>query len=101
MSRMWRNKALPGPHLKNIQENAENKEMWQWFKKETESFLFTAAQDQALRTNAIKAGIEKNQEDIKCHLCKDAAEIIETLICGCKKSHNQTTLSGISSKVAA
>ena len=39
-------------------------------KKETE-FLIIAAQDQALRTNAIKHNIDKTDETPLCRLCKE------------------------------
>lgn len=42
-----------------------------------------AARDQALRTNAITARIEKSQTDRKYRLRKDAAE---TPDCGCQKT---------------
>ena len=48
-------------------------------KKETEGFLI-AAQYQALRTNAIKAKIDKITEDSKCRLCKEKDETIGHLI---------------------
>ena len=38
-------------------------------KKETEG-LILAAQDQAFRTNAIKARIDKSQTDSICRVCK-------------------------------
>ena len=40
------------------------------FKRETESLLI-AAQDSALRTNHIKARIDKTQQNSKCWLCGD------------------------------
>ena len=53
-------------------------------KKETEGFLI-AAQDQALRTNAIKANIDEITEDSKCRLCKEKDETIDHLISSCRK----------------
>ena len=44
-------------------------------KKETESLL-TAAQDQALRTNIIKAKIDKTSDCSLCRLCKEADETV-------------------------
>ena len=45
------------------------------FKRETESLLI-AAQDSALRTNHIKARIDKTQQNSKCRLCGDKDETI-------------------------
>ena len=58
------------------QEGVTSNLCWTWlkkgeFKKETEGLL-TAAQEQALRTNAIRAKIEKQVVNSKCRLCKSA-----------------------------
>ena len=53
-------------------------------KKETKCFL-VAAQDQALRTNAIKAKIDKITKDSKCRLCKENDETVDHLINSCSK----------------
>ena len=53
-------------------------------KKETRFLI--AALDQPLRTNAIKAKIDKVAEDSKCRLCKEKDEtIIDLLIRLCSK----------------
>ena len=57
----WSEKELHGQYIRQTKEVAGN-ESWNWLKvrdlkKETEG-LITAAQDQALRTNVIKANIE-------------------------------------------
>ena len=46
-----------------------------------------AAQDQALRTNAIKAKVDKVTEDSrpKCRLCKEKDETRDNLISSCSK----------------
>ena len=49
------------------------------FKKEIESFL-KAAQDSAIRTNHIKARIDKIQQNSKCRLCGDRDETINHII---------------------
>ena len=53
-------------------------------KKETEGMLF-AAQEQALRTNAIKANIDKQPVSPKCRLCGAKAETVMHLVSGCPK----------------
>ena len=57
---------------------------WRWlrkgnFKRETESLLI-AAQDSAIRTNHIKARIDKTQQNNKCRLCGDRDETINHVI---------------------
>ena len=85
----WQSKPLHGQYLQDIKDKTDNYITWSWLKngeikKETESFLI-AAQDQALRTNAIKAKIDKVTEDSKCRLCKEKDETIDYLISSCSK----------------
>ena len=54
------------------------------FKRETESLLI-AAQDSAIRTNHIKARIDKTQQNSKCRLCGDRDETINHIISECSK----------------
>ena len=44
-----------------------------------------AAQDQALRTNAIRAKIDKTTEDSQCRLCKEKEESVDHLVSSCSK----------------
>ena len=44
-----------------------------------------AAQDQAIRINAIKARIDKTSSDSKCRLCKVKEETIDHLVSHCSK----------------
>ena len=57
---------------------------WTWlrkgnFKRETESLLI-AAQNNAVRTNHIRARIDKSQQNSKCRLCGDRDETINRII---------------------
>ena len=54
------------------------------FMRETESLLI-AAQNNAIRTNHIKARIEKTQQNIKCRLCGNRNETINHIISECNK----------------
>ena len=54
------------------------------FKRETESLLI-AAQDSAIRTNHIKARINKTQQNSKCRLCGYRDETINHMISECSK----------------
>ena len=53
-------------------------------KKETEG-LITATQDQALRTNVVKAKIEKQQLSPLCRMCGVKDETVGHLLCECSK----------------
>ena len=85
----WQSKPLHGQYFQDIKDKTDNYITWSWLKngelkKETEGFLI-AAQDQVLRTNAIKAKIDKVTEDSKCRLCKEKDETIDHLISSCSK----------------
>ena len=54
------------------------------FKRETESLLI-AAQNNAIRTNHIKARIDKTQQNSICRLCGDRDETINYIISECSK----------------
>ena len=47
--------------------------------------LLIAAQDNAIRLNHIKAGIDKTQQNSKCSLCGDRDETINHIISECRK----------------
>ena len=62
---------------------------WNWIrtgelKKETEGLIF-AAQDQALRTNAIKAKIENQNVSSKCRMCGGHDETVQHILYSCPK----------------
>ena len=64
--------------------NISHDKTWTWLRKgtlkrETESLLI-AAQDHAVRTNHIKAGIDKTLQNSKCRLCGDRDETINHII---------------------
>ena len=52
--------------------------------RKTESLLIVA-QDNAIRTNHIKARIDKTQQNSKCRLCGDRDETINHVISECSK----------------
>ena len=62
---------------------------WTWLRKrnlkrETESLL-TTAQDNAIRTNHIKARIDETQQNSKDRLCSDRDEMINHIMSECSK----------------
>ena len=67
----WKNKPLHGQFLRQTEE-ISNDATWDWvrkgdLKKETEGMI-TVAQDQALRTNAIKAKVEMQNLSPLCRM---------------------------------
>ena len=84
----WEEKQLCG-RFKRLISNISYEKTWTWlrkgnFKRETESLLI-AAQNNAIRTNHIKARIDKTQQNRKCRLCGDRDEIINHIISECSK----------------
>ena len=99
----WENKPLHGQFIRQT-KNIADRTTWNWMvngelKKETEGLL-TAAQDQALRTNAIKVKIDKQEGDPTCRMCKAKEESVGHLVSECSKLA-QTEYKGRHDKVAA
>ena len=55
-----------------------------YLKRETES-LTVAAQNQSIRTNLVKAKIDKSQGDSLCRVYKKVDESIDHIVSGCSK----------------
>ena len=84
----WELKQLYG-RFKRLINNISLKKTWTWlrkgnFKRETESLLI-AARNNGIRTNQIKARIDKTQQNSKCRLCGDRDETIHHIISECSK----------------
>ena len=79
----WKEKQLYGDFKRQTSEiSLEKTRMWQRkenLKREDESFLITA-QNNAIRTNCIKAKINNAQENSKCRLCGDKNKMINHII---------------------
>ena len=83
----WSGKQLHGPFKRETED--QSGVSWNWIrtgelKKETEGLIF-AAQDQALRTNAIKARIEHQNVSSKCRVCGSHDETVQHILCSCPK----------------
>ena len=70
--------------FKRLINNISHQKTWTWqrkgnLKRDTESLLI-AAVDNAIRTNHIKARIDKTQGNSKCRLCGDRDETINHII---------------------
>ena len=57
----------------------------EWRFEEGDKRLIVAAQNQSIRTNLVKAKIDKSQKDTLCRLCKKADESIDHVVSGCSK----------------
>ena len=84
----WEGKQIYGC-FKRLINNISHDKTWTWirkgnFKRETESLLM-AAQNNAIRTNHIKAKIDKSQQNSKCRLFGDRDETINHIISECSK----------------
>ena len=84
----WKEKQLH-ERFKRLISNISHDKTWMWLRKgnlwrETESLLI-AAQNNARRTNQIKARIDKMQQNNKCALCGDRDETINHIISECNK----------------
>ena len=53
-------------------------------KREVKS-LIVAAQNQSIRTNLVKAKIDKSQGDSLCRVCREVDESIDHIVSGCSK----------------
>ena len=75
--------------FKRLINNISQQKTWTWLRKgnlirETEPLLI-AVQVNAMRTNRIKARIDKTQQNSKCRLCSNRDETINHLISKCSK----------------
>ena len=83
----WEGKQLYGRFIRLI--NISHQKTWTWLRKgnltrETESLLI-AVQDNTIRTNHIKARIDKTQQNRKYRLCGYRDETINHIISECSK----------------
>ena len=84
----WEEKVLHGQYLRQTKEVTSD-QCWAWLqngdlKRETES-LIVAAQNQSIRTNLVKARIDKSQGDSLCRMCRKVDESIDHIVSGCSK----------------
>ena len=84
----WEGKQRYG-RFKRLANNISYQKAWTWlrkgnFKREIESLLI-AAQNNSIRTNHIKTGIDKTQQNNKCRLCGERDETINHIISECSR----------------
>ena len=83
----WEEKQLHGRSKRLINISHDKTRSWLRkgnLKREIESLLM-AAQNSAIRTNHIKARIDKTQQNSKCRLCGDRDETINHIKSECSK----------------
>ena len=81
-------KVLHGQYLRQTKE-VRSDQCWAWLqnrdlRRETE-ILIVAAQNQSIRTNLVKAKIDKSQRDSLCRVCRKVDESIDHIVSGCSK----------------
>ena len=84
----WEEKVLHGQYPRQTKE-VRSDQCWAWLqngylKKETES-LIVATQNRSIRTNLVKAKIDKRQRDSLCRMCRKVDESIDHIVSGCSK----------------
>ena len=81
--KQWAQKQLHRQFIMQTMRKA-SKDRWGWLKrgylKRRTEALIMAAQEQATRTNNIKAKIDKTQEDSKCRTCGKAEECVNHVL---------------------
>ena len=83
----WSGKQLHGQFKKETEDLSGVSRNWirtGELKKETEGLIF-AAEDQALRTNAVKVRIENQNASSKCKMCGSHDETVQHILCSCPK----------------
>ena len=84
----WKEKTLHRQFVRQT-ENEAGSDRWSCLrntgiKRGAESMIM-AAQEQAIRTNVIKAKIDKTQEESKCRMCGQVDETVNHIISECSK----------------
>ena len=83
----WEEEVLHGVYLRQTKEEVISFLAWLQngdLKRETQS-LIVAAQNQSIRTNLVKAKIDKNQRDSLFRVCRKIDESIDQIASGCSK----------------
>ena len=85
---VWEEKVLHGQYLRQT-EKVRSDQCWAWLqnrdlKRKTES-LIVVAQNQSIRTNLVKARIDKSQGDSLCRMCRKVDESIDHIVSGSSK----------------
>ena len=76
----WEEKAVHGQYFRQT-KRVRSEKSWVWLqngdlKRETDRY----STESGIRTNLVKAKINKRQKDMLCRLCKKAAESIDHVV---------------------
>ena len=80
----WEEEVLHGVYLRQTKEEVISFLAWLQngdLKRETQS-LIVAAQNQSIRTNLVKAKIDKSQRDSLFRVCRKVDESIDQIVSG-------------------
>ena len=83
----WEEEVLHGVYLRQTKEEVISFLAWLQngdLKRETQS-LIVAAQNQSIRTNLVKAKIDKSQRDSLFRVCRKVDESIDQIVSGRSK----------------
>ena len=80
----WEGKQLYG-QFKRLISNISHDKTWTWLRKGNLKRETIFSNGSAIRTNHIKARIDKTQQNSKCRLCGDGDETIKHIISECSK----------------
>ena len=84
----WDEKVIHGQYSRQTKEVGSD-QCWVWLHngdltRETENLILTA-QNESIRTNLVKARIDKNQGDSFCRMCRKVDENIDHIVSGSSK----------------
>ena len=96
-------KVLNGQYLRQTKD-VRSDQCWAWLqngdlKRETES-LIVAAQNQSIRTNLVKAKIDKSQGHSLCRACRKVDESIDHIVSGTKIIFHKVLITSCTNPVA-
>ena len=84
----WEEKQLYG-YFKRQTAGIAQVKSWSWLRmvnlQRKMGSLITAAQDNAIRTNYIKAKIDRAQQNSKCRMCGDKDKTVNHIVSECSK----------------
>ena len=80
----WEEKVLNDQYLRQAKE-VRSDQCWAWLQNGDLKKEKVAAQNQSIRTNLVKARIDKSQGDSLCRMCRKVDESIDHIVSGCSK----------------
>ena len=82
----WKDKPLHGMYHRQMKEVSDMEKTYQWMEKaglkDSTEALLMAAQEQALNTRAIEAGVYHTRPDPRCRRCREEPETVQHITAG-------------------